>query len=101
MRPVDYTSFIGRTNDISPIKQAEDAKPVVEQQSLIQINEKQLDIKQDQVYQKKDSDMDSEYDASKNGNGAQYEGGQKRRKKENEEDGKVTIKGHATFDIKI
>lgn len=103
MRPLEFNMTMGRTQDVTPIKHAEDIHPVTEQQQLAQINEKAADIKQEQVYRKKDEDMDSEYDASKgNGNGSGYhESDSKKRKKNEEDDGKVIVKNRATFDIKI
>lgn len=93
---------MGRTNDISPIKHADDIKPMVEQQQIATTIEKQIEIKNEQVYQKQDSDMDKEYDASQGGNGQNAEGnGNKKKKKEEDEDGVVVIKSRATFDIKI
>ena len=94
---------MGRTQDITPIRHAEEVRPAVEQQQLSQMNDKAADIKKDQVYQKKDSDMDSEYDAAEGrGNGAGYQGRrQNKRKKDDEEEGKVIVKGRTSFDVKI
>lgn len=102
MRPVDFTSFVGRTQDISPIKQAEDAKPMVEQHNISVINEKKIENKQEQVYSKDNTDSNLEYDSSKEGKG-QYQSGhnRKRRKQEEQDDGKVTIKKNISFDVKI
>ena len=92
-----------RTQDVSPIKQAEDAKAALQQQNIAYTSEKPADIRQEQVYQKKDSDMDKNYDASKDGNGQAYEQNNKRRKKQKdeEEDGKVVVKQKPFFDVKI
>ena len=102
MRPVDYNITVGRAQDFSQLKQAEDSRPMVEQQTILQSNTREIDHKQNQVNQKKDEDMDSDYDASKDGRGPEYEqnSGKKRKKKE-EEDGRVVIKSRATFDVKI
>ena len=81
MRPLEFNAVMGRTQDISTIKQSEDVKPLAEQQVITQSNIKAADAKQEQVYQKNENDMDSQYDASKEGAGAQYfESGQKKRK---------------------
>lgn len=102
MKPLEFNMNVGRTHDITPLKQAEEARPMVEQQQIFHSNEKAADMKQEQVYQKKDEDMDSEYDASKHGNGAEYQGNRnKKNKKESDEDGKVVIKSRASFDVKI
>ncbi len=94
---------MGRTQDITPIKHADDVKPLVEQHQIAATIEKQIETKNEQVFQRKDSDMDKEYDASKgNGGGnAQSGNGNRKKKKEEDEDGVVVIKSRATFDIKI
>ena len=102
MRPLEFNMNVGRTQDISPIKQAQEEKPLVMQQQIINSNEKAANVKQQRVYQKKDEDMDSEYDASKEGFGAEYQDNRKKREnKEEDKDGKVQIKGHTVFDVRI
>lgn len=103
MRPIEFGTMM-RTQDISPLKQAEDAKAALQQQNIAYTSEKTADIKQEQVYQKKDEDMDKDYDASKNGNGQEYgQSNNKRKKKdkEDEEDGRVIVKNKPFFDVKI
>ncbi len=100
MRPVDYTAAIGRTQDISPIKQAEDARPMVEQQNITQSIEKQVEARPERVYEREEADKPGKFDASQGGRGTYQESNRKRKEKK-EEDGKVIIKGHATFDVKI
>lgn len=93
-----------RTQDISPVKQAEDAKAALQQQNIAYTSEKTADVRQEQVYQKQDSDMDKNYDASKDGKGPSYEQGRNKRgkkEKEEDEDGKVTVKNKPFFDVKI
>ena len=103
MRPLEFNMTMGRTQDVTPIKHAEDARPMTEQQQLTHINEKARDIRQEQVYRKNDDDMDSQYDAAKgNGKGTGYqENNRKKQKTKQEEDGKVTVKSRASFDVKI
>ncbi len=89
---------------MSPIKQAEDTKAALQQQNIAYTSEKTADIRQEQVYQKQDGDMDKNYDASKDGNGQAYgQNSNKRRKKQKdeEEDGKVVVKHKPFFDVKI
>lgn len=102
MRPLEFNMNVSRTQDISPLKHSEQTRPMVEQHQIVNTNQKAVDVRQEQVYQKKDEDMDAEYDASKQGLGAEYQGnGHSHKKKEKSEDGKVKIKSRATFDIKI
>lgn len=102
MRPIDYSATIGRTNDFSQLKQAENDRPIVTQQQITTNINKTVEEHAEQVNQKKDSDMDSEYDASREGRGAFTGEGNKQKKKKNENpDGTVVIKKTAGFDIKI
>lgn len=103
IRPIEFATVM-RTQDISPVKQTEDAKAALQQQNIAYTSEKTADIRQEQVYQKQDGDMDKNYDASKDGKGPSYEQSKsKRRKKEKEEDedGTVTVKNKPFFDVKI
>jgi len=103
VRPIEFNAAIGRTQDFTQQKVNEDTKPAVEQQQIVQSNEKTIEHKSQMVSQHDDGDMDAEYDASKEGRGG-YEGessGRKRKDEEENDDGKVVIKQKATFDIKI
>ena len=104
MRPIEFNAAIGRTQDFTQQKVNEDTKPAVEQQQIAQSNDKTIEHRSQMVSQHEDSDMDAEYDASKEGRGG-YEGesssGRKRKEDEENDDGKVVIKQKATFDIKI
>lgn len=103
IRPIEFATMM-RTQDISPVKQAEDSKAALQQQNIAYTSEKTADIRQEQVYQKQDSDMDKNYDASKDHKGPEYQQSKnKRKKKENkeDEDGKVTVKNKPFFDVKI
>lgn len=51
MRPLEFNMNVGRTQDISPIKQAQEEKPVIMQQQIINSNEKAAEVKQQRVYQ--------------------------------------------------
>ncbi len=100
MRPIEVSSYIGRTQDISQFKQAEDTKPTVQQQSFAQSFEKQIDSRMEQVNRKDDSEFESPL--NENGKGGSEYQDRKRKKREKEEaDGKVTIKSRANFDIRI
>ena len=49
MRPLEFNMNVGRTQDISPIKQAQEEKPVIMQQQIINSNEKAAEVKQQRV----------------------------------------------------
>ena len=100
MRPIEVNSFIGRTQDVSPLKQAEDTKPMVQQHTLAQNMEKQIDNRMEQVVHKEDSEFESPLNENGRGQG-QYEDRRQRKKNKEEEDGKVIVKTKANFDIRI
>lgn len=88
--------------DVSSIKQNDDIRPAVEQHNITQNINHNIEIKKNQVYQKKDEDMDSEYDSAKGNSKNEYFGNNGKRKKHKEdEEGVVTIKQRVTFDVKI
>lgn len=103
IRPIEFNGVISRLQDISPIKQNEDTKPMVEQQNIMTNQEKTTEVRQEQVNSHDDSDMDRDYDSAKGEGNSEYEGNKgKKKKKDEDEDGKVMIKGHnVNFDIKI
>ena len=99
MRPVDITTFVGRTHDVSQLKQTEDSRPMVQQHALTQDIEKQIDNRMVQVVHKEDSEFESPFD--KDGKGGNLYQQNRQNKKKKEEDGKVTVKKKANFDIKV
>lgn len=102
MRPIDITTLVSRTHDISPLKQSEDSKPMVQQHTLTQNIEKQIDNRMVQVVHKEDSEFETPFDKDgKSGN--LYQQNNKRNNKKKEEDGKVIVKNKnkANFDIKV
>lgn len=103
IRPVDFNGMIQRTNDVSTLKQNEDNKPMVEQQTLYSQEMKKAEQKLRQVNhtQKKENDG-YRYDAKEKGNG-HYEGEeQKKREKKQQMTDTISIKGQTLgFDIKI
>ena len=101
MRPLEFSGVISRSQDMTMYKQNEEVKPMVEQQTILHNIQKDSDIKQEQVRQTKDEDMDRKYDAKEGNGGNEYYSSDKNKKKQQEEDGQVKIKGQASFDIKI
>lgn len=101
MRPFDFNGSIGRTNDFTQIKHAEDVKPIVEQQNMAQAETKRVENRAQQVNEQENADMESQYDAQREGKGTYEEQQNKRRKKQIEDEGIVSVKKQARFDIKI
>lgn len=107
IRPVVLNGMIQRTQDVSNIKQQEDNKPVVQQQTISIQQEKREDRLMHQVQQAEEKENEGyRYDAKEKGNN-QYDDTKKRKRNkeaENDEskDGKVILKSHgSSFDIKI
>ena len=104
--PIEMSQMFTRTQDISPIKQHEDAKPMLDQNAFQQQLEKQVEEHSRKVIDpNKSSNTKYDYDAKKKGNGEYSgDGGRQRRKnkdKENDIDGRVLLKGIGRFDAKI
>lgn len=95
MRPIEFNGVIGRTQ----FQQSEDSRPVVEQHTMNQIGNKEIEVKSNQVNKNENAEMSSEYDAEQEGKG-QYQQ-QENRNKKHKEDGIVVVKKKAGFDIKI
>lgn len=96
MRPIEFNGVIGRTQ----VQQTEQSRPVAEQQTMTQMNTKQVETRANQVNGNENADMmDMSYDAEKEGKGQYQE--QENRNKKHREDGIVVVKKKAGFDIKI
>lgn len=100
---VEIQGQISRAQDFTTIKQNEDNKGVVNQNTIQREFNRSLDDKLHQVQQgDKTENQEKKFDAKEKGNGTYSgDGGQKRKKDESKEDGKVILKGKGSFDIKI
>ncbi len=100
--PIELNGVISRTQDYSTIKQNEDNRGMVNQMAFQDSFEKELDVRRSQVVQKDDiRKEEKKFDAREKG-GNEYQGdGGRRRKKEENPNGKVIVKGRQSFDIKI
>lgn len=103
--PLGLNAAFGRTNDMGIIKQNEDNKPVVEQQSIQTQQVKQEHELTHRIAKSEEKNNDNfRYDAKEKGNGSYQEQKQKKKKEPDrtESAGKVILKGHpGGFDIKI
>lgn len=93
---------IARSQDYSGIRQNENNKVNVDQSNIMGQVHKETEQKSRQVQEGAKTDWyHQKYDAKEKGNG-QYSGdGGQNRRKEQDKDGKVLLKGHESFDIKI
>lgn len=95
MRPIEFNSVINRTQ----MQERDDSRPVVEQQTMSHMENKEVMVKSSQINKNEDAMMNTGYDARREGKG-HYEQQDGKRKK-TPGDGKVTIKKVTGFDIRI
>lgn len=100
--PVVLNGVISRTQDYSTIKQNEDNRGMINQQNFQTKFEKEIDIRHSQVIEKDDvRKQDRKFDAREKGDNEYHGNGGRRKKKEENPNGKVIVKGRSSFDIKI
>lgn len=101
--PIEMSQMFTRTQDISPIKQHEEVKPMLDQNAFQQQLEKQVEEHSRKVIDpNKSSKNEYDYDAKKKGNG-EYSGNSKKKKqsgKENQDEDSFEDNSHG-FDIRI
>lgn len=100
---VELQGQISRAQDFTTIKQQEDNKGLVDQSNYQRQVDQRTEVKAHQVQQGDRAENEGRrFDAKEQGGGSyQGDGGRRRRKDEPKEDGRVTVKGHGSFDIKI
>lgn len=98
---VELQGQVTRAQDFTTIKHNEDNKTVVDHSNFQNQFEHQVETKAHQVTQGDQTEnRGKRFDAKEEGNGNYAgDGGRKRRKEE--KDGKVVLKGQGSFDIKI
>lgn len=98
--PVDIR-MMQRMDDVAQLRQHELTRPQAQQTAITHNIEKQVQIKSEQVLKKEDANKsDTRHDAREKGKNT-YFANEKKGNKKKEETGKVTIKGNASFDMKI
>lgn len=100
--PVTFNGVIQRAQDVGIIKHQEQVKPNIDQQNIQSHLKQQVQVKLNQVNEANDADQpEFHYDAKEKGNN-EYEGRQKKKKKQDKQEGKVLLKQEGgRFDIKI
>ena len=93
---------ITRTQDYTTLKQSEDNRGITQQSNLVQNMHKDAENKTKQVTQSDNADwVNEKFDAKEKGKGTYGGNGGEKRKKQQETDGIVKLKGQGGFDIKI
>lgn len=99
---VEMHGTIARAQDFTTIKQNEDQKGFIDQSNMQQQFDKEIKERPHQVTQQENADfMNRKFDAKEKGDNQYHGEGGKKKKQDKEEDGRVIVKGHASFDIKI
>lgn len=104
IRPIDYSGLMQRSHEVSNLKQNQDNKPLVDQQNIHHLVEKDIERASKEVIKKNNADYhQTNYDAKEKGRGQEYEDRRNKGKKEtsNYKD-KIIKKGEKSpFDVKI
>lgn len=101
--PIEMSQMFTRTQDISPIKQHEDNKPMLDQNTFQQQFQKQVEDHSRKVIDPNRSANEKyDYDAKKKGNG-EYSGnsGKKKHSNKEKEEKEGFSDGAQGFDIRI
>lgn len=100
--PVILNGVVSTSQDYSNVKQNEDNKGMVHQHGFQMQLEKQIDIRHTRVVENEQMRKEErKFDAREKGDN-QYTGdGGKKRKREENANGKVIVKGKTSFDMKI
>lgn len=101
--PILFNGSVSRMQDVSTMKHNEDAKGMVDQSNFQNTFHKQIDSKLNQVHQSDTADnRQKKFDAKERGNNSYGgDGGQKRKKEEKPQDGRVITKQTGGFDMKV
>ena len=102
VNPIVFSGMVQRTQDISTIKQNENAKPQFEQVFLQQKNQKDVVLKHESVIKKDNADKEQKkFDAKEKGNG-EYFANNKKGKQNQKDVGKVIKKDNkGSFDVSV
>ena len=100
VRPIDML-MVPQMNEVSHIKQSENSKPLVEQTNIFNQNQKEIEVKSEQVNTKDNVDYkDQKYDAKEKSNNEYY--GKNLKNKAGNDDGSVVVKKkNMNFDMKV
>lgn len=102
VKPMEF-GMIQQQNAVSQIKHNENARPAVEQQNMVQIKQRNDEIRAEQVVKKDNADNFSKSFDAKDKSSNEYFSDGKGESSKKKSDGKVIIKGQGNvdFDIKI
>ena len=97
IRPVDFNGMIQRTQDVSTLKQNEDNRPVVEQQTIFSQEMKKVEQNLHQVVHAREKENAGyRYDAKEKGNGRYEKEERKKKDKKQQKADNVYLKGQTS-----
>lgn len=102
IRPVEFSGVVQRSQDISTVKQNEDNKSMLQQQNVQTQFAKDTAHHMQQVTHANDSDNPKKkFDAREKGSNEYEDRRNKKKKAEEKNSGKVSVKTTGGFDMKI
>ena len=102
INPIEMNGMVSRSQDMSIIKQNEDARSVLQQGNVANAVVKKAQEKREQVVNPEKTEYNEyRYDAKEKGNGSYPEQQKQKKKKEAQEDGKVVMKKPKGFDMRV
>lgn len=102
IRPIDFNGMVQRTNDISTLKQQQDAKPLQDQSNISQNVNKNVEHMTRNVIKKDNADYaEQKYDAKEKGKNQYVKIDLKRKKKEENPENSHSNRTSKGFDMKI
>lgn len=100
--PVILNGVVTASQDYSNVKQNEDNKAMVQQQGFHVQLEKQIDIRHTRVVENEQMRKEErKFDAREKGSNEYTGDGGKKKKRGENANGKVIVKGQSSFDMKI
>ena len=102
--PISFNGMIQRTNDVSTIKQNEDARPGLEQHGIqTQQVKQEYELTHKVIHANQKENEQKRYDAKEKGNGTYQKREQMKKSSDHKpSEDKVIVKGQSSgFDIKI
>ncbi|EOS21793.1 hypothetical protein C806_03934 [Lachnospiraceae bacterium 3-1] len=102
IRPVEFSGVVQRSQDVSTVKQNEDNKSALQQQNVQTQFAKDTTHHMQQVTHANDSDnSQKKFDAREKGSNEYEDRRNKKKKAEEKNSGKVSVKTTGGFDMKI
>lgn len=94
--------MVQNSQDVTNVKQNQDNKPLVQQTNINIAQQKEIQIKQENVVKKDDADYNQKKFDAKDKGSNEYSGHKNDKKKNiKKEDGKVRVKEQSNFDMRI